>query len=723
MWLHAISVGEVNSAVGLLKRLRERLPGVPLYVSVGTLAGRELADKRLAGLADGIFFAPLDFAWCVRGALRSIRPALTIVMETEIWPNLWRESRRCGARLLVVNSRISDPALPRYRRLSWFFRPVVEQADLILAQTAENVERYRGLGRRGPLRHGGNLKYDFRPGPMAADLRAWFAGQRGRRVWIAASTMPPVRPGDVDEDIAVLDAFQALALKFPDLLLVHVPRKPERFAEVHEELRRRGIACVRRSSLPDGPATPAALLLDTIGELAPLFEIADVVFMGGSLADRGGHNLLEPAYFRRPVIAGPNLGNFAEIARDFRAASAFAEIGEPGELAPAVAKLLDDPALCAELGARAGRLAIARTGATAEAADEAARLHAEGVFRRPLRCWEWPLVLLSWLWRAGAAWNRWNTSARRLPAPVVSIGGIGMGGAGKTPFAVAVASLLKEDGLRPAFLTRGYGRRSSGSLVFAAGEPPGPLDTGDEARILLRSGAGPVGIGADRFEPGMLVWSRFQPAVFVLDDGFQHWRLARDLDIVLVDALDPFALGRVFPAGLLREPLDALARADVFVISRARKGRSYSGIERELRRVNPGAPVFRAFTEAAGWVDAATGEPSPGLSGPVFAFCGLGNPASFRETLRDLGADLREFREFRDHHRYSPGEIAELREAARSSGAVALVTTEKDAANLPEVLGDGLPVRWLGIRTQIERAELFRSLLRQKLTPDSGGGR
>ncbi len=708
--MHAVSVGEVISSVRLIGELRRHFPGV--WVSTTTLAGRSLAQEKLAGIADGVFYAPIDYCFAVRRVLRAIRPSVVVVLETEIWPNLWREAKRTGAALVVVNGRISDRAMSRYRGLRWFFSAVVQWPDRILAQSELSAARYRELGATA-VECAGNLKYDFEPRGQPAEAVARFlAAVQPGPVWIAASTMPPADDGDVDEDDAVLDAFTALSRDFPRLLLLLVPRREERFNAAAANAAGRGIRLLRRSALSDSSLLdlPGVLLIDTVGELDMLFPLADVVFMGGTLARRGGHNLLEPAFFGKPVISGPHLENFPEIAGEFRTGGALVEIGSTGELADTVRSLLNDPARRREVGERGRRLAEARRGATARAAAIIGRLGAEAF---PRRIPPSPLLPALWcgsrLWELGAACRRrWDTRRRRrLSTPVISVGGIAMGGSGKTPFVAMLAGLLRDAGLEPAILTRGYRRQSAeSSVVLAPGQSISSARTGDEAQILLRAGVAAIGIGADRYQTGRLIERTMHPAVMILDDGFQHWRLERDLDIVLVDSLDPFAGGAVFPLGRLREPPSALARADVIVLARAEPGVRSEALERELRKINPCAPVFRARV-------AALGPPPCAIAA---AFCGLGNPESFWRTLAGLGPRIVLRRVFPDHHRYSTVEIATLAAEAMAAGAKALLTTEKDWMNLPEPLPPlGLPLVCLKIEMRVDRPKELIDLIRGKI--------
>ncbi len=718
IWLHAVSVGEVLATLELARRLREAYPRSPLYVSVGTLAGYRTARSRLEGVAAGVFFAPLDYAFAVRRVLRRLLPSVVAVAETEIWPNLFREVKRTGAGLLIVNGRISDAALPRYQRLVPFFRRVLAAPDLILAQNAEMRARFLSIGAPpGRVLEGGNLKYDFaaREAPPDSPARLFIESLRPARVWIAASTMPPAAPGDVDEDDAVIAAFNSLAAREPRLLLVLVPRRPERFDAVARKLQDAGVRFLRRSALDPSAALglPGVLLLDTIGELSGLFALADVVFMGGTLAARGGHNILEPALFARPVVMGPHMENFREIAREFLASNAAVGIGGPSALAPAVAALLADSARAAQTGRAALAVAEARRGATARAVACAGKLLAACYpCRRPAL----PALLLLWpfarLWEWGGRLKRARALARRvtLSAPVVSVGNIGMGGTGKTPFVLFLAERLRLAGHRPGILTRGYGRQSPEKhLVLEAGASLPVAHSGDEPQIFLRAGVAPVGIGPDRARTGAELVRRFQTDVLLLDDGFQHHRLGRRLDIVLIDALAPFGGCDVFPLGRLREPLAELRRAGVIVLCRSDYARVPGAIEARLRRYNPHAPVFRARVEPQVWVDCATGEraaPTRFAGARAAAFCGLGNPRSFWSTLEALGVQPLDCVAFPDHHVYRPHELRRMADQFRRAGAQFLLTTEKDMLNLCadcETLIAPLGLWWLRIGVTVER--------------------
>jgi 3-deoxy-D-manno-octulosonic-acid transferase len=729
VWLHAVSVGEILALVELLKGLRREFPRTKFFVSTSTVAGRSLANQKLPALADGVFFAPIDYVWAVRRVLRTLQPSLVLIAETEIWPNLFREVKRTGASLAILNGRISDRALPRYRAWSWLFRAVLPAADCILTQTDSMRDRFVALGAPPDrVRTAGNLKFDFQARPAAPDspVSALLRRLQPAQIWIAASTMPGAVAGDVDEDDAVITAFRSVAAHFPGLLLILAPRKPEQFDLVARKLEAAGIPHLRRSRLQENQGAARVLLLDSIGELGGLFYAADVVFLGGTLAHRGGHNILEPAFFAKPVIIGPHMENFQAIADEFRAARACVEIRETSELAAAVERLLSDPAGRCGLGRRALACAESKRGAVDRALAAARELYQSHAPEfRPAQPWVALGRPLERVWTQVAR-QRSQAIGRRLPISVVSIGNITMGGTGKTPCALHLTAALRERGWKPGILTRGYGRTSlEQRLILAPGAKASTERTGDEPQLFLQSGLAPVGIGASRFATGTLLAREFGVNVALLDDGFQHRKLARDIDIVLIDALNPFGGGHVFPLGRLREPLTELSRADIFLITRADQSDLPASIERRLRFHNPQAPIFRARLEPCAWLDCLTGE-RHSLREPPFerpaAFCGVGNPQSFRLILESLGMPLVDWLEFGDHHRYRPHEMKRLRAQALHKGAAALVTTAKDAVNLCEDFGEivsPLSLYWLDVEFSIEEEDLFMSEIAKRLSREA----
>ncbi len=669
---------------------------------------------------DGIFYAPVDFVFAVRRVLRTLQPSVVVILETEIWPNLFREAKRAGCGLAMVNARISDKTAGRYAALRFFFQAVLELPDAILTQSgAQRTKFLRAGAPADRLTIGGNLKFDVRAEAISPDSPvARFLTGSSAKVWIAASTC-------ADDELAEEDIVIEAARQLPDWKLVIAPRKPERFEEVATKLAKAGLPFARRSQLTTELATEAAvsvLLLDTIGELSGLFAIADVVFMGGTLADRGGHNILEPAFFGKPVIVGRHMENFREIALDFTEQGALFELAHPSLLADAVREAASDSGM----GLRARARAEIQQGASALAADTVADLYTrsfvcnpKNLFRRML------LTPFSWIWAAGSRSKRARdlSKQRTLETLTISVGNVTVGGTGKTPFVLELVEHFRESGLTPGILSRGYGRRSHHEqLIFSAGACADVGHTGDEPQLLLRSGIACIGIGKDRYKSGRLLEDRFHPDVLVLDDGFQHLRLGRHLDIVLIDALDPLGSCRLVPVGRLREPLDALARADLFVITRSECARNLDAIEHRLHELNPNAPVFRSRVVARHWVDLATAERFPPAElppGKTLAFCGLGNPSSFWRTLERLGIKPVDCVEFGDHHPYSPREVLRLSQQAAAQKAERLLTTEKDLVNLCNECDEIVkPMRllWLKIGVEIENEPEFWALVENHFT-------
>ncbi len=733
IWLHAVSVGEVLSAVPLIDKLRDRYPMAPIYLSTSTVAGRRAAERYLDSPLAGIFYSPIDYASCVRRVLKVIRPALLVVLETEIWPNLYAETKRTGAALAVVNGRISDRAWPRYARWKRFFAPLLQLPDLVFAQSETDFSRYGQLGVPGSHLHlEANLKYDAATPRSSDGIETFGAGQ----IWIAASTAGPNERGSlkrhsIDEDDIVIETFQALASEFPRLLLILAPRQPARFSAVARKLEAAGVRFLQRSRKTSARSLslqlPGVLLLDTIGELSGTYPHADVVFVGGSLAPRGGHNIVEPAAAAAALIVGPHMHNFDAIMSDFRSAGAILQIERASSLLPTVRDLLTDPARARNLGARAHQLVEQKRGVSARLAENLLPLYQSADLLPPRNLVaRYLLRALAFLWREGGAIKRVRqereaSSLSPLGAPVVSIGAITVGGAGKTPFTVYLAGRLRERGFAPAVLTRGYGRRSPArTLIFAPGTQVPVAVTGDEAQIYLRTGTVPIGIGANRSETARLLLSRFpSTGILLLDDAFQHARIRRDLDVVVIDGIDPFGQDGIVPLGRLREPLSALQRANIFVVTRVDSDLRFESICARLREYNATAPIFRAQLLARRWRRLKTDSEAVSLpSRRVAAFCGIGNPENFWRTLESLGLEIVFRWSFDDHHSYQSFELQRIARQAQASGAEILVTTEKDRMNCPEQLERAISpfdLAWLEIDLAVENEPAFFNYFEQAL--------
>jgi 3-deoxy-D-manno-octulosonic-acid transferase len=346
IWLHAVSLGEMSAAAPLVRALRLKYPDYPVVLTTATLTGRARARSSFDGAVD-VRFLPYDTPGAVARFLDRVRPRVAIIMETELWPNLFAECERRGVPLVLASARLSGKSVARYRRFGNLFRGIFSASSLVAAQTVEDAQRFVAIGAESArTRVVGNIKFDMELGTEVADrgqrLRAAFGSERP--TWIAGST-------HAGEEEQVLAAHEELLAGRPDALLLLVPRHPDRFEAVAELLSRRGWRFARRSvgRAPDGATQ--VVLVDTVGELAVLYASADAAFVGGSLVPIGGHNLLEPAALGIPVLTGPYHSNGRDIARLLLQQGAALQVADARQLAAALAQWLADPAERRRIGA------------------------------------------------------------------------------------------------------------------------------------------------------------------------------------------------------------------------------------------------------------------------------------------------------------------------------------------------------------------------------------
>ena len=364
IWVHAVSVGEVLAARPVIGELRKQYPALRLYLSTTTRTGQQLARQSVPDV-DGTFYLPFDWAFTVRRTLQRVRPRLFVMVESEIWPNLLRECRARGVKTVVVNGRISRRSFPRYRLVKRWFSRVLADIDRFCVQGDETARRLIALGAdAGRVVITGSLKFDALqtvpvPGRGPQRVLRFFRVRTGRPVLMAGSTLK-------GEEEPVVRAFNRLRATpgGQGALLVIAARHPERFAEVERLCRQEGLSTARRTELPiDDEPRVDAVILDTIGELAHLYQIATAVFVGGSIVPAGGHNILEPAAHGKAIVFGSHMENFYEIAETFLANDAAVRVQSEGELEEALLSLMGDPVRRARLGAAARALVIANRGA------------------------------------------------------------------------------------------------------------------------------------------------------------------------------------------------------------------------------------------------------------------------------------------------------------------------------------------------------------------------
>ncbi len=358
VWIHAVSVGEAVVALNMLKQWQALEPQRKFVISTTTTTGQELVRNQLPPNTAAIF-APIDFIWMVRKALKAVRPSLLVIFETEIWPNLVWETRRSGVPVSLVNGRMSDRSARGYRRARIFFGPLLRRFNLISVQTEADAERYKTVSPRANVITTGNLKFDQSvPAELPDPEYAKYFGPGKFDIILGAST-------HAGEEALIAETCKELLPEFPQLRLVLVPRHAERGNDIAEILRRLGLSFVRRSTREFPEAPVQALLADTTGEMLRLMSRADIVIMGKSLAGHDeGHNLIEPALLNKPIVTGHVLRNFRFIQKVLLQGHALVSVISDSELKDQLRKLLADRALREELGRRAGDTIRRHAGAT-----------------------------------------------------------------------------------------------------------------------------------------------------------------------------------------------------------------------------------------------------------------------------------------------------------------------------------------------------------------------
>ncbi len=359
LWIHAVSVGEVIGVSPLVRAMRSRHPHASIYLSTVTTTGKETALERLGGVIDHHLFLPLDWSFLVRRVVARIKPQLFVVMETEVWPNLLHALALRGAKVAMVNGRLSPSSFDGYHRVVPLSKIVLGFFHVMAMQSPRDAARILALGAsQEKVRVAGNLKYDQVASQLedidSQGIQASMGLKEGEEVLVAGSTHP-------GEEAILLDAFYKLKEEFPRLVLILAPRHPRRREEVEGLMRERGLSWVRRTEIEKRGQEPV-ILLDSIGELAGVYSMATLVFVGGSLVDKGGHNPLEPAFFSKPVLMGPSYYNFREVVDDLLEKGGI-HLTSPSSLVEDMRSLLKDRGRTFLMGEKARRILMENKGA------------------------------------------------------------------------------------------------------------------------------------------------------------------------------------------------------------------------------------------------------------------------------------------------------------------------------------------------------------------------
>ena len=364
IWIHAVSVGEVLAVSELVRRLRSEYLGHRVVVSTTTDTGQKLAAALFG--AESVFFFPFDLEFCLKPYFDALHPELVVVAETEFWPNFLRTAHSRGIRIAIVNARISDRSLPGYRRWQRMLSRVLSNVDLFLAQTPEDARRLTEIGADAHrVSVSGNLKFDVSPPPasaVVAQLRSALAASAAGPVLVCGSTVDGEEP-------LLLDAFKAVLAHHPAAVMLLAPRHPERFQQAAAQLQQSGLKFFRRSTWSGEPLAGCVLLIDSIGELASLYSLADIAFVGGSLVPRGGHSILEPAQHGVAILVGTHTENFRDIVELFRSHDAV-RIVNPADLVRTFTDLLANEAERNAVGHRALETLQSQRGATQFTMDQ-----------------------------------------------------------------------------------------------------------------------------------------------------------------------------------------------------------------------------------------------------------------------------------------------------------------------------------------------------------------
>ena len=783
IWVHAASVGEIVATSPLVREFRKVFPDSPILVSVVTTGGYEMAHRIIKD-ADAIIYFPLDLPFLASRVVGRIRPRVFLPVETELWPNFLKKAKQLDVPVMMVNGRISDRSVKQYKYLFGMLREMIGTGKCFAMQSSIDADYIMRLGApRELVTVTGNTKFDQAYTSVSADERAALIEELGlsgaSRIMIAGSTHR-------GEEELVLAAFKAVREKDPGVRLIIAPREVLRTMEVEHLCRKAGFTVTTRKELQKGSAARGEdiVILDTVGELGRVYGLGDVIYIGGSLVPHGGHNILEPAAHGKAIIVGNQMFNFKDIHALFRNRNAVVTVASGEELTRETLRLFGDAAERARLEAETLAIINENKGASEKSARILVNMLETYESRRSIRAQERIIghrvhatqkvanfqtyfidlvhdkevrgisrrlimgvfyvfsLIYEQLVNLKLTMYRWGWAKKeRLGCYVISLGNVTVGGTGKTPTAQHLAREISDMGYRVAILNRGYRAKWRGEVGIVSDGHTLKMDAetaGDEAFMLAKHLPNvPVLIGAQRAVTGRYAIEHFGAEVAILDDGYQHWQLERDMDILLVDAVNVFGNGYLLPRGTLREPLSHIDRADVCLMTKVDQAApgAIAHIWETFRSYNQDGLVLesihqpRQFVRLSDWYEdiAAGGVPVTEMEGKkVLAVSAIGNPASFEQTLADLGIEMVESMRYPDHHDYGERDMAEVLYRAETLGVEAIVITEKDAVKVP---GDVVRAKWripmyvisVEVTLQKGREEFFYELKRQLAEKLRGG--
>ena len=748
IWVHAASVGEIVATSPLVRAFRKVFPHSPILVSVVTTGGYEMAHRIIKD-ADAIIYFPLDLPFLAARVVGRIRPRVFLPVETELWPNFLKKAKQLDVPVMMVNGRISDRSVKQYKYLLGMLREMIGTVKCFAMQSSIDADYIMRLGApRELVTVTGNTKFDQAYTSVSPEERAALIKELGlsgaSHIMIAGSTHR-------GEEELVLAAFAAERARDPNVRLIIAPREVLRTMEVEHLCRKAGFTVNTRKNLQKGAkGGEDIVILDTVGELGRVYGLGDVIYVGGSLVPHGGHNILEPAAHGKAIIVGNQMFNFKDIHALFRNRGAVVTVANGAELTRETLRLFGDAAERARLARETLAIINENKGASAKSAQILVDMLAVYESRRVVRAQQQRIIghrvrttqkvanfqtyfidlvhdkevrgiarrlimgvfyvfslIYEQLVNFKLAMYRWGwIKKEKLGCYVISLGNVTVGGTGKTPTAQHLARTIRDMGYRVAILNRGYRAKWRGAVGIVSDGHALKMDAetaGDEAFMLAKHLPNvPVLIGPQRAVTGRYAIEHFGAEVAILDDGYQHWQLARDMDILLVDAVNVFGNGYLLPRGTLREPLSHIDRADVCLMTKVDQAApgAIEHIWETFRSYNQDGLILesihqpRQFVRLSDWYEdiAAGGVPVTEFEGKkVLAVSAIGNPASFEQTLADLGIEIVESMRYPDHHDYDERDMAEVLYRAETLGVEAIVSTEKDAVKVP---GDVVRAKW-----------------------------
>nr|WP_325189977.1 tetraacyldisaccharide 4'-kinase [uncultured Selenomonas sp.] len=747
IWVHAASVGEIVATSPLVREFRKVFPTSPILVSVVTTGGYEMANRIIKD-ADAIIYFPLDLPFLASRVVDRIRPRVFLPVETELWPNFLKKAKQLDVPVMMVNGRISDRSVKQYKYLFGMLREMIGTVKCFAMQSSIDADYIMRLGApRELVTVTGNTKFDQAYTSVSPDERAELIRELGlsgaSHIMIAGSTHR-------GEEELVLAAFRAVREQEPGVRLIIAPREVLRTMEVEHLCRRAGFTVNTRKNLQQGgEGGEDIVILDTVGELGRVYGLGDVIYIGGSLVAHGGHNILEPAAHGKAIIVGNQMFNFKDIHALFRSHDAVVTVTNGEELTRETLRLFGDPAERERLVRETLAIIDENKGASEKSAKILVEMLENYESRRAIRAQRrilghrvqatqkvanlqtyfidlvhdkevrglWRRLIMTVFYLFSLIYGQlvnlklsmyhigWFKK-ERLTCFVISLGNVTVGGTGKTPTAQHLAREIRDMGYRVAILNRGYRAKWRGAVGIVSDGHALKMDAetaGDEAFMLAKHLPNvPVLIGPERAVTGRYAIEHFGAQVAILDDGYQHWQLERDMDILLVDAVNVFGNGYLLPRGTLREPLSHIDRADVCLMTKVDQAApgAIEYIWETFRSYNQDGLILesihqpRQFVRLADWYEdiAAGGVPVTELKGKkVLAVSAIGNPASFEQTLADLGIEIVESMRYPDHHDYGEKDMAEVLYRAETLGVEAIIITEKDAVKVP---GDVVRAKW-----------------------------